>query len=267
MYIVKFIFAALVFQSAICAKVVTTTKPLFYVVAPLLRNIETPAVLRGAHSCVHQQHLRPSQVDKLQNAKLLFTEKSEEAFMLSKAPKGVTVKSLFLVDDGMEVLSPKRVKAKLPEIAKSLKAHYPVGYHAKIDKNLEDFEKQLIKLDQWVVSQVKQMQGKSVITTYPFLKYFSEDYELNVVRSLASSPFEAIKPRSLKKAHTLLGSGKVIGVVKDQHIPIDVLKRVFSSHKARVLELDTEALRMLLSFDGYQILIENMVQSIVRWAK
>ncbi len=261
------ILAALFADTLLYAKVVVTTKPLYFIVAPLLQGVDTPILLKKHNGCSHQNHLRPSEVSSLKSAKLVFSSGAERHVLSKKNISNVIFVSVFSAEDGIEWLSPKKVRESISDIVGALKTIYPLQYHDILDQNANSFSLDLNQLDVWVREHMLGLKLRAVITTYAFFKYFADDYNLEVLNVLTPSPLDAAKPRSLKKTYALLNSGRILGIVKDHHMPIDVLKRVFSEQDIKVLEIDIEAVKQPITHDGYHILIENMVRSIVRWAQ
>lgn len=255
--------------TATFANIVVTSKPLYFFIAPLLKGVETPKVIINQGQCGHHYHARPSEIQLIKTAKLiLWNGPVHEPFMVKLInPENLNQKAVFDETDGLSWLSPSRVLMKLPKIVGRLKAIYPETFHATIDNNAKEFSLKLKELHQKTLKNSECLKGKTFLTTYPFLTYFARDYNLYVAGYMLGSPEEAMTPQRLRNMHKILSEGEVGGIIKDHHIPISVVNAIARDYKVKVLTVDAEAVDVPLVMDGYNILIERLVQSIVKWAK
>ncbi|MDP3936271.1 MAG: zinc ABC transporter substrate-binding protein, partial [Alphaproteobacteria bacterium] len=156
---------------------------------------------------------------------------------------------------------------KLPSLVLALKSVYPEKVHTKIDANVEMFIAELQKLHERIRIQLQPLSGKSVLTTYPVLTYFANEYGLVVSGYMMGSPEESMTPQRLRNIYKVLDERRVIGVIKDHHVPLKVVQNLVQKYKLPIVTVDTEGVDIPASTHGYNILIERLAQSIVKWAQ
>jgi zinc transport system substrate-binding protein len=254
--------------SLLTAHVVVTSKPLYFVVAPLLKDIDTPKLIINHGHCGHHYHIRPSEIQLIKTAKLiLWNGKIHEPFMSKLLQNGYSNITVFDETDGFSWLSATSVIEKLPKVVVALKEIYPANLHKKIDANAAVFLKRLEQLYEKIIRQTECIRGRSILTTYPFFTYFAKEYGLNIATYMVGSPEEAVTPHRLRNIYKTLENNQVFGVVKDHHIPSHVIQALVQRYKLPILTIDTEAVDVPINIDGYYILIERIAQSIVKWAQ
>lgn len=250
------------------ANVVVSCKPIYLVVAPLLKGIDTPKLLINHGQCGHYHHLRPSEVQLLKTAKLVFWNGSVHEPFMSKAIEASAVNvKVFEEKDGFSWLSPLEVIKRLPKITTALKSVYPECDHATIDTNAQKFRAVLEDLHTKNLKTLQALTGKSILTTYPMLTYFAHEYGLVIAGYMTGSPEESMTPQRLRNTYKVLEDKRVIGVVKDHHIPLSVIQLLVQKYKKPILTIDAEGVDIPLGTQGYYILIERLTQSIVEWAQ
>lgn len=254
--------------NAIVADVVVSCKPLYFVVAPLIKGVDTPKLLINHGQCGHHHHVRPSEIQLIKSANLVvWNGPIHEPFMSKLIGSSKANIKVFDEIDGFSWLSPKEVIKKLPSVVNSLKSVYPECDHLKIDANAEAFIAELKKLHEKTRLQMQPLFGKSVLTTYPVLTYFANAYGLEVSGYMMGSPEESMTPQRLRNVYKVLEERYVIGVIKDHHVPISVVQNLVQKYKLPILTVDTEGVEIPASTLGYNILIERLAQSIVKWAQ
>jgi zinc transport system substrate-binding protein len=267
-YIFKLCLFLIVCISAPMASVVVSCKPIYFVVAPLLKGVDTPKLLINHGQCGHLHHLRPSDVKLLKSAKLLlWNGEVHEPFMSNLIESAIVNVKVFEERDGFLWLSPIEVIKRLPKIITALKSVFPECEHSKIDANARKFISELEGLHAKNLRQLEKLKGKSILTTYPMLTYFAKTYELVVAGYMTGSPEESMTPQKLRNIYKALEDKRVIGVVKDHHIPLSVIQSLVQKYKTPVLTVDVEGVDIPLGMQGYYILIERLTQSIVQWPK
>jgi ABC-type Zn2+ transport system substrate-binding protein/surface adhesin len=267
-YILNLCLFLSVYISSPMASVVVSCKPIYLVVAPLLKGVDTPQLLINHGQCGHYHHLRPSEVQLLKSAKLvLWNGEVHEPFMSKMIESSTVNVQVFEEKDGFLWLSPVEVIKRLPKIVTALKSVFPECDHAKIDTNAQKFISELEGLHAKNLRQLAKLKGKAILTTYPMLTYFANEYGLVVVGYMTGSPEESMTPQKLRNIYKALEDKRVIGVVKDHHIPLSVIQSLVQKYKIPVLTVDAEGVDVPLGMQGYYILIERLTQSIVKWAE
>lgn len=268
----RFFLQAFMTISILCnltfANVVVSSKAIYLIVAPLLKGVDTPKLLINHGQCGHHHHLKPSEVQLIKLAKIVFWNGAVHEPFMSKIIESAAVNhKIFDEVDGFSWLSPVEVIKKLPAIVAVLKSIYPECDHAKIDDNVNMFISSLKSLHEKIRMQLAPLKGKEILTTYPFLTYFAREYEIIVAGYMMVSPEESMTPQRLRNMYKILGEKRVVGIVKDHHVPFNVIRSLTQKYKTPVLVVDTEGIDVLLNAQEYNILIERLAQSIVKWAK
>ncbi|QOL20302.1 metal ABC transporter substrate-binding protein [Candidatus Bodocaedibacter vickermanii] len=254
--------------NSIMADVVVSCKPLYFVVAPLIKGVDTPKLLINHGQCGHHHHARPSEILLIKSAKLVvWNGSTHEPFMSKLIGSAKANIKVFDETDGFSWLSPNEVIKKLPAVVGALKSVYPECDHATIDANAKVFIEELQKLHEKTQLQLQPLSGKSILTTYPVLTYFANAYGLVVSGYMMGSPEESMTPQRLRNVYKVLEERRVIGVIKDHHVPINVVQNLVQKYKLPILTVDTEGVDIPASTRGYNILIERLAQSIVKWAQ
>lgn len=251
------------------ANVVVTSKPLYLVIAPLLKGIDTPTLIVSKGQCSHHHHLKPSEINAIHKAKAVFWAGAFHeplmAHVLSAESKAVPVLS---AKEGFEWLSPMRVMQALPGIVQRLKEAYDSpSPHVLIDHNAAKLTASLGVLHEKTATRTKLLKGKVFITTYPFLTCLAKDYGVNVIASMVNTPSEAMTVQRLRNVYRLLKAETVTAVIKDHHLPVAVVEKILRNYTVPIVTVDVEAIDVPLSDDGYNILIERLVQTIVHLAQ
>lgn len=253
---------------SIHANLVVTSKPLYFIIAPLIKGVDTPKVLVGHGHCGHHHHLRPSEIKLIKNASLVFWNgQVHEPFMAKIIEANKNNIKIFEEDKGFAWLSIGLVLKKLPLLIARLKKIYSSKVHAQIDANALRFQQELIDLNKKVGLEMAALKTKAFLTTYPFLTYFAKEYGVNIVGYMMDSPDASVTPRRLKAIYKLLEEKKIAAVIKDHHVPLNVIHTVVGNQCDHILTVDPEAINVPVSIDGYHILIERITQSIVKWAQ
>jgi zinc transport system substrate-binding protein len=250
------------------AEIVVSSKPLYFVVAPLMKGVGTPKLLLNHGQCGHHHHVRPSEMQLIKSAKLVVWNGATHEPFLSKLITSANA-NIKVFDDvgGFSWLSPKEVIKKVPMLVDAFKTVTSECDHAKIDANAETFIAELQKLHEKTRLQLQALTGKSVLTTYPVLTYFAKEYGLEVAGYMMGSPEESMTPQRLRNVYKVLEERRVIGVIKDHHVPISVVQNLVQKYETSILTVDTEGVDIPASTLGYNILIERLAQSIVKWAQ
>jgi zinc transport system substrate-binding protein len=267
-YILHLCIVVSVLLNFVTANVVVSCKPVYFVIAPLIKGIGTPKLLINHGQCGHHHHLKPSEVQLIKSAKIVFWNGSlHEPFMSKIIESSKSHHKVFDETDGFSWLSPVEVIKKIPSIAVALKSGYPESDHATIDANVKNFIEVLKKLNEKTRLRFQGLKNKEMITTYPFLTYFARDYGLRVSGYMMGSPEESVTPQRLRNIYKILEKKGVAGVVKDHHVPLNMVKAIVQKYNLTVLTIDTEGVDIESSLNGYSSLIERLTQSIVMWAK
>ncbi|MCP5322457.1 MAG: zinc ABC transporter substrate-binding protein [Candidatus Paracaedibacteraceae bacterium] len=254
--------------SSVYANVVVTSKPLYFIIAPLIKEIDTPKILVSHGHCGHHHHLRPSEIKLIKNATLVFwSGPVHEPFMAKIIRVNNNNIKVFEENKGFAWLSIGIILKKLPMLTARLKKIYPQKVHAQIDANALKFQQKLINLSKKISLDLSTLKTKAFLITYPFLSYFAKEYGINIVGYMMDSPDAAVTPRRLKSIYKLLEEKEITGVIKDHHVPLNVIHTVVGNQCSRILTVDPEAINVPVSIDGYHILIERITQSIVKWAQ
>lgn len=255
-------FLALGFHTS-CANVVVTSRPIYFIVAPLLKGVDEPKLLLKQGHCAHHHHIKPSDIKLIQNAKMVFWGGPLHEPFIMKALQEKTNLVLFEDSKGFGWLSPARVMQELNVVIEALKKVYP-RYASQIMQNGINFEVQLKKMHLNMVKALKDVKKDRFVTTYDFFNQVASDYGLALLPAMLSSPEAAFSPKNLKTFYALLKDDRVDVIIKDHHLPVGVLQSMIKGHNVKIVSVDAEGVDLSIHKDTYAILIERMMQSIVK---
>lgn len=236
------------FNSA-CAYVLVTSKPVYMLVAPLMKNIDDVKILTSGHGCSHSYNLKFSDTQKVGNARLsVWMGQKHETVFAPLILKGKKVLSVFDRSNSFEWLSPKRMLIYVELLSDQILKTYPEKEKI-LRANAEEFLKMLKGLD---VEVEKTKISRPLITTYPFLDAFAKDYGLEVKFSLAQVPSHALSLSQQAK----LKQNSSAALLSDKHLS--------NASEFSGGCLDTEGVGTPLAENAYEIFIEKILADIVK---
>ncbi|WP_337872544.1 metal ABC transporter substrate-binding protein [Ignavibacterium sp.] len=221
-------------------------------------------VLLPAGADPHTYEMSPSDLIKIQNAKIFFygaesldgwaakvdAEKKIELLKLIPKEFLIDIKSnddhSHHADDKNHIYygvdphfwnDPLTVNSILDSLTEILSSLYPNDKDF-FKHNAMKFSEKLVELDKKIKEQTKSLESNKVFSAHPFYNYFFNRYGIEVVGSLEISPGQQITPKSLKNISEEISRKNVKAIfINRQHIskPAQLLAEYA---KIKLVELD-----------------------------
>ncbi|MEJ5261595.1 MAG: metal ABC transporter substrate-binding protein [Ignavibacterium sp.] len=243
-------------------------------------------VLLPAGADPHTYEMSPSDLMKIQNAKVFFygaesldgwaakidTENKIE--LLKLIPKEFLI-DIKISDDhshhaddhnhyGIDPhfwSDPLTVNSMLDSLTKILSSLYPDQKEFFRENSLK-FSERLVELDKKIREQTKVLENTKVYSAHPFYNYFFNRYGIQVVGSLEISPGQQITPKFLKNVSEEISRKNVQAIfINKQHISKPA-KLLAESAKIKLVELDP--MGGIDDLTTYENIILNNLNLIIR---
>lgn len=243
-------------------------------------------VLLPAGADPHTYEMSPSDLMKIQNAKVFFygaesldgwaakidTENKIELLKLIPKEFLIDIKTSddhsHHADDhnhyGVDPhfwSDPLTVNSMLDSLTEILSSLYP--YHKEFFReNSLKFSERLVELDKKIREQTKVLEKTKVYLAHPFYNYFFNRYGIQVVGSLEISPGQQITPKFLKNVSEEISRKNVQAIfINKQHISKQA-KLLAESAKIKLVELDP--MGGIDDLTTYENIILNNLNLIIR---
>lgn len=243
-------------------------------------------VLLPAGADPHTYEMSPSDLIKIQNAKVFFygsesldgwaakIETENKIELLKLIPKE------FLIDikvsdnhsqhadehnhygiDPHFWSDPLTVNSMLDSLTEILSSLYPEDEKFFRENSLK-FSERLVELDKEIREQTKVLENTKVYSAHPFYNYFFNRYGIEVVGSLEISPGQQITPKFLKNVSEEISRKNVKAIfINRQHIS-KPSKLLAESAKIKLVELDP--MGGIDNLTTYENIILNNLNLIIR---
>lgn len=244
------------------SNIAVTIYPFKSIVQEIVGNKVKIDVLLPAGADPHTYEMSPSDLMKIQNAKVFFygaesldgwaakIETESKIELLKLIPKE------FLIDiktsndhshhsddhnhygvDPHFWSDPLTVNSMLDSLTKILSFLYPDHKEYFIENSLK-FSKKLVELDKKIREQTKVLENTKVYSAHPFYNYFFYRYGIEVVGSLEISPGQQITPKFLKNVSEEISRKNVQAIfINKQHISKSA-QLLAEYAKIKLVELD-----------------------------
>lgn len=282
-------------------KIVVTIKPLHSLVAGVMEGTgDAPMLLVDGKSSPHMFHLKPSQVEALQHAEVifyigdgfeLFLKKVFESLppAVRRAPmhriQGLTLYPARLLqgfephahgDDsheeeaGMDFhlwMSPANAKVMVQDIARQLSAIYP--QHQKIyAANAKKLSADLDVLDAELRKTTKPLAGKPFIVFHDAYQYFEKTYGLTAAGSVTLHPEQALSAKHVETIRNIIRDKEVSCIFREPSFDGRIVDNIVAGTKAKNGVLDPEGALLApstaLYFQLMRGIADNLTGCLVR---
>lgn len=243
-------------------------------------------VLLPAGADPHTYEMSPSDLMKIQNAKVFFygaesldgwaakidTENKIELLKLIPKEFLIDIKTSddhsHHADDhnhyGVDPhfwSDPLTVNSMLDSLTEILASLYPYDKEFFRENSLK-FSERLVELDKKIKEQTKVLENTKVYLAHPFYNYFFNRYGIQVVGSLEISPGQQITPKFLKNVSEEISRKNVQAIfINKQHISKQA-KLLAESAKIKLVELDP--MGGIDDLTTYENIILNNLNLIIR---
>lgn len=244
--------------------IAVTIYPFKAIIQEIVGNEIKIDVLLPAGADPHTYEMSPSDLKKIQDAKIFFygsesldgwaakVESENKIELLKLIPKEYLI-DIKMSDEHSHLSEteahnhygidphfwsdPLTVNSMLKSLTEKLSSLYP-EMKEKFSRNAERFSERLIELDKRINKQAKAIEHSKVFSAHPFYNYFFKRYGINVVGSLEFSPGQQVTPKYLKNISEEIRSKNVKAIfINKQHIskPAKILAE---SVQVKIVELD-----------------------------
>jgi zinc transport system substrate-binding protein len=274
--------------------VVVTLKPLHSLVSGVMGTTGNPDLVVAGHDSPHEIHLKPSQIQKLQSASVLFyLAPNFETFLqrvihiLPSEVRRVSViqavdfpllkrrsggvwnrdmgsdkrRSESAAEADMHVwLDPKNAQRIVSVIVRELSAVFPENrliYEANGRSLIEKLE----SLDIRLANALLGMKNKGFIVAHDAYGYFEERYGLYGVGALTFDPDNPPSPKTLHSLRDVIKEGKVTCIFQEPGFSAQWISAVREGSRVHLGILDPEGVTLSPGPEFYETLMENLVHN------
>ena len=273
--------------------IVTSIKPLHSLVAAIIGETGTPVLLVEGMQSPHGYQLKPSQMQALQSAPIIFYISPDlETFLvqpLKSLPSGARKIALIEApgvitlklraggvwethdhkghnkgqDDPHIWLSVTNAKAMVKKIAEELEKIYPE--HKEIyKKNVDTLINDLSALDNELRTQLIPIQNKPYIVFHDAFQYFEKDYGLTAAGSITLEPNQEPGAKRIKNIREKIKTLGVLCVFGEPQFNSRLVRTVIEGTKAKTSVLDALGSDIPESSDLYFTLMRNLANSFAK---
>lgn len=282
--------------NARAGEVVVSIKPLHSLVAGVMEgDDQQPQLLVNGQASLHSFVLKPSQMEALSHADIVFymgdsfemfldkaldsLPSSIERVPMEKAP-GMTLYKLRLGngfephedgdeekdehhhhDEGMYDLhawtSPANAKAMVDDIVKTLAEKYPKK-RALYEANGKKLQAKLDQLDAELQARMQPLQGKEFIVFHDAYQYFEKAYHLTAVGSITLHPERGPSAKRISDIRKKVKSNNVACVFREPQFDGRIVDNLLEGTHAKSAVLDPEAALIAPGPELYFTLMNNL---------
>lgn len=294
-YVCLFLYLLVCGSPAFAGQVVVTIKPLHSLVASVMEGDESPPLLLvDGKSSLHTFSLKPSQVQALNHADIIFYMGDDfelfMATMLDSLPTSLKrvsmekVKGLvfYPVRSGSDFkahahadheehhdeandlhlwMSPTNAQIMVSAIAKALSEQYPEKRTLYMS-NARKISAQLSALDEKMRERMLKLSGKSFVVFHDAYQYFEKDYMLTNVGSITVHPEQGISAKRLSDIRAKIKTNHAKCVFREPQFDGKVVDNLIEGTGARAGLLDPEGALLNAGPDLYLQLIEALATGL-----
>ncbi|OMH25951.1 hypothetical protein BGP75_24535 [Motiliproteus sp. MSK22-1] len=284
-------------------EVITTIKPIQLIALSITKGTKEPQMLLPAHSSPHDYQMRPSDMQKLQKADLVFwVGPSLERFLSNvqetspESTNWIELQALFESEatqsqikttensdemehasehqqdhnhEGMDPhiwLSPIHAGIIARKIAATLIESDPESTQTYSD-NLAEFLKQLQKQDLSLKKQLSEIKDSGYYVFHDAYGYFERHYGLHHLGAFTLSPDRKPGAKRLQNIREQLESSDVRCVFTEPQFKPSMVRAITEGLKVNTQELDPLATSIALHANGYFMFLQQLADSYVACLK
>lgn len=271
--------------------VVASIRPVHSLVSGVMKGVSQPKLLLNDQQSPHHPILKPSQINDLKKARIVFIIDSNfESFLkkpLKSIPTDTKVVSLMnnknikklpyrtnskwetshdhdhdIGFDGHIWLNPLNGVAMVEEIAYILGEEDPTN-KKQYDENAEELKQALYALDKETKTLLDPVKNIPFLVFHDGYQYFENRYHLNGQGSIVFEPNDPLKASRLKEIEKQIKTQNVICVFQDMPGNPRVIKLIETNFKINTQILDPLGLEFQPGPDLYFKLMRKMSHSIL----
>ena len=282
--------------------IVTTIKPLHSIVSNIVGdNQKVELIVTGSES-PHETDLKPSQIKKIQNAKILFYINNDIETFISKAinASNKKINAVQLVNEANLNLLENMHKeedddddhhdadhheeehgdhhhdgkynlhvwlgiSETIKMAKFIQMKLAQTYPENksiYEKNTKKFIKKLNILSKKISMQLSGVKNKSFLTFHDGYAYFVNQYNLSSKGSITVNPLIPISAKKLKGIYSKIKRDKVICVFSEPQFPQRIVSKIATQSNIKKSILDPIGADLKIGKDLYFKLISKLSKNI-----
>ena len=300
LFIILILSLSISITASAAERIIVTMKPLHSLVAGVLGNTEEASLLIDANISPHSFNLKPSQLQGLQKADIIFyIDDSLETFLrrafevlpdnvdkVSVAHEsGITLltyrndETSDMVDDehhdevhhhhdhpdisyDMHIwMAPANAIKIVVLIADKLIARYPAN-EATYRANARDLIDQLNRLDAELKTYLYPIRDKAFVTFHDAYQYFERAYGLNYAGAISLGDNMPLSPSRILAIHEKLRHADVTCIFKEPQFPDRIIETIGEDFDVKIGVLDPLAVGFASGADLYFELLNNMAQNL-----
>jgi zinc transport system substrate-binding protein len=282
-------------------KVMVTIKPLHSLVAGVMEGAGTPSLLVDGHTSPHEFQLKPSQMQRMEQADIVFyMDKEFETFLqsaLTSLPS--TTQTVALSDTaGLHILpsrhggvweepehhesedahashhhhhtgtldphlwlDPDNARLMVARIAVILAERDP-AHQAIYAANAKTMQTRIAELDAKVKQELAGLEQTPFIVFHDAYQYLEAHYGLRAVGSMTLEPDESPSPARIQQLRTALQTAQVTCVFHEPYFSDRLVKTIIEGSNAHIGELDPEATTLEPGAGLYETLLRGLVDNM-----
>lgn len=268
-------------------KVLVSVKPLQLIAKAITGNITTPEVLVPTSASPHHYALKPSDLNKIRQADVVFWIGPQmEMFLnksLAKRSDSKSIVALMNLDESVEGfapvnhqhhhhnhsntsklhlwLDPKQAHRAAQTITNTLSELYPV-YKKQWQANFDQFSKQLQQTDKNNKALISAVHHKGFFVLHDAYGLLAEHYQLNIIDNITTTPDQLSKTRHYIQLRKKLSSaGNTCLFLEPQFSP-RILNKLTQGLPIKKAILDPLATEQAVTPDGYLNYLKGLIDNI-----
>ena len=276
-------------ESTPTTKVIVSIKPIHSLVAAIMEGDDPPMLLVDGAQSPHGYQLRPSQIETLHHADIVFYTAPEiesflvkplqtlsstsQAIALINAP-GLTILGLhsggaWRTDESNQTadrdphiwLDPENAKAIAHEIARVLKERYPENT-ALYDTNEQKLEQTLDALNSALSQSLTPYENAPFIVFHDAYQYFIHAYSLHAVGAITLEPEQEPGIKRIAQIRDIVKSAQISCVFSEPQFSPRLVQAVTDGTGIKVGALDPLGADLVAGPDLYPALLRHMSDNV-----
>ena len=281
-------------QSFATPVVCTTIKPIYSLVANVMKDVAQPTLIIDNNHSLHHYMLKPSDAQKIANADIIFMVSYNFEQFMHKIAQNLSHKNKAIVELAVQSevkLMPARVNnffedhsnhdhhhdeiydyhiwldpinaiAMVKSIEATLSLH-DQNNQKKYHRNAQDLIKRINKLNNHLYSQTDNIKDVPFLVFHDAYQYFEQRYQLKSVGAITLNPEFIPGASSMKKLNKLIVQNNIKCVFSEPQFPPTLVNKITSENKLHSATLDPEWEQTSNSiYDSYFALMHNLANNL-----
>ena len=264
-------------------KIVSSINPVYQIAKFISGDEQNNSLLVAPNSSEHDYQLRPSNINSLNNADVVFyisdileTNLVKAVTTLSNKPKTVQLikaKNMKLLsfqsrfdEDNTDIhiwLNPDNAIAMAAEIAETLSKLYPPLTKA-YQKNLEQFTIDVKNMDQKNKMELLKVRPKSFMVDHNSTSYFENYYNTPAAGVMRYYHDQELSMKDVERINSIIKTERVFCVVGSFQERSGVAAQIAGNNKSKFVLIDIMGSEMNYNQNGYTKMLGTLVADLVK---